>query len=158
MPQRQDYILRLLEELNQFLAEVARFRRAGSYDAALLTLLQAQERLFARPAEQFMALPVEDQVRLLAMDESTANARDKCVAYAALLAVAGHIYQARAQPALAHGAYQLASHVTLLALRQFSPPESSAERARIAALLGQLPPDDLTADAKTWLMQLDGKS
>jgi hypothetical protein len=158
MPQRQDYILRLLEELNQFLAEVARFRRVGSYDAALLTLLQAQERLFARPAEQFMALPVAEQVRLLAVDESAANARDKCVAYATLLAVAGHIYQARDQPALAHGAYQLASHVILMALQQFSPPASLDDRARITELVGQLPPDDLNAEVRTWLIELDGKT
>jgi hypothetical protein len=155
MPQRQDYILRLLEELKHFLAEVARFRQAGSHDAALLTLLQAQERLFARPAEQFMALPVEEQVHLLVVDESAANARDKCLAYATLLVEAGKVYQARAQSALAHGAYQLAMQVTLLALRQSSPPDG---RARVAALLNQVPPDELIPEVKDWLIYGQGES
>ncbi|HUJ42938.1 MAG TPA: hypothetical protein VLW52_04945 [Opitutaceae bacterium] len=149
MPERQDYILRLLEELNQFLAEVMRFRRAGSHDAALLTLLQAQERLFARPAEQFMALPVAQQVHLLVVDESAAHARQKCLAYATLLVEAAQIYDARTQPALAHGAYQLAMEVILLAWRQPSPAD---DRARFAALLARVPPDELLPEIKDGLI------
>ena len=154
MPERQDYLLRLLDELKQFLAEVARFRRAGSHDAALLTLLQAQERLFARPAEQFMALPVEQQVHLLAVDEPAATAREKCLAYATLVIEAGQIYQAKTQSALAHGAYQLAMQVILLAPRE---PLSAGDHARLAALLGQIPPAELLPELKDWLIPGGGK-
>jgi len=153
VPQRQDYILRLLEELGQFLAEVARFRRAGSSDAALLTLLQAQERLFARRAEQFIALPVEQQVHLLAVDEPAANAREKCLAYATLLVEAGQTYETRVQPALALGAYRLAMQVILLAWREPPPPD---DRARVAALLARIPADQLLPELKDWLIRGDG--
>jgi hypothetical protein len=69
-PQKQDYLLRLLEELGQFVAEITRLRNGGSHDAALLTVLQAQERLFARPAQEFIARPVEEQVALLVIAET----------------------------------------------------------------------------------------
>lgn len=157
-PQRQDYMLRLLEELGQFLAEILKFRQAGSHDAALLTVLRAQERLFARPAEEFMARPIDEQVHLLVIGESDDTARDKCLAYATLLTEAGHTYQAREQAALAQGAYQLALHVILLAARRFPPADSAELRARIAALLDQLPDDDLNAEVKGLLRQFEGKA
>ena len=39
----------------QLMAEVTKLRNQGCYDAALLTLFQAQERLFARPAQDPIA-------------------------------------------------------------------------------------------------------
>jgi hypothetical protein len=154
MPERQDYILRLLEELGRFLAEVVKFRQAGHYEAALLTLLQAQERLFVRPVPEFMTRPVEEQVHLLVLGETAAIAREKCLAYANLLTEAGHTYQARGQPALAQDAYQLALHVTLLAALRFSSADSAEPRARIAALRERLPAGELNEELKKLLDQL----
>lgn len=148
-------MLRLLEELGQFLAEILKFRQGGSHDAALFTVLRAQERLFARPAQDFIPRPLEEQVHLLVVGESDTNARDKCLAYATFLTEAGHTYQAKGQPPLALGAYQLALHVTLLAGVKFPPADSSALRARIAALLDQLPADDLNAEVKGLLHQFE---
>jgi hypothetical protein len=156
MPERQDFIQRLLEELGQFLAEVMKYRRAGSHDAALLTLLHAQERLFVRPVQEFMTRPVEEQVHLLVLGESDSNARDKCLAYATLLTEVGHTYQAKGQAAVAQGAYQVALHVVLLTTLRFPPGDQAELRARIAALLDQLPPDDLNADVKGLLRQVEG--
>ena len=155
MPERQDFIQRLLEELGQFLAEVMKYRRAGSHDAALLTLLHAQERLFVRPVQEFVMRPVAEQLHLLALGESASNARDKCLAYATLLTEVGRTYQAKGQPALAHGAYQLALHVVLLTTLSFPPADRAERRARIAALLDLLPPDDLNADVKGLLRQVE---
>ncbi|MGA2444316.1 MAG: hypothetical protein ABSG50_02670 [Opitutaceae bacterium] len=154
-PQRQDYMLRLLEEQGRFLVEILEFRQAGSYDAALFTVLRAQERLFARPAQDFIPLSLEEQVHLLVVGETDTNARDKCLAHATLLTEAGLTYQAKGQPPLALGAYQLALHVTLLAAVMFPPADSSALRARIAALLDQLPADDLNAEVKELLRQFE---
>jgi hypothetical protein len=158
MPERQDFIQRLLEELGQFLAEVAKFRQAGRHDAALLTLLQAQERLFVRPVQDFITRPVEEQVHLLVLGETAATARAKCLAYATLLTEAGHTYQARGQPALAQGAYQLALHVTLLAALSFPSADSAEPRARIAALRERLPVGELTEELKQLLDQLAAKA
>jgi len=151
-------MLRLLEELRQFLAEILKFRQGGSHDAALFTVLRAQERLFARPAQDFIPRPLEEQVHLLVVGESAANALEKCLAYATLLTEAGHTYQAKGQPPLVLGAYQLALHVTLLAAVKFPPTDSSALRARIAALLDQLPADDLNVKVKELLRQFEGSA
>ena len=151
MPQRQDYVERMLEELRQSLAEVARYRQAGSFDAALLTLLQAQERLFVRPVAEFMTRPVAEQVQLLAVGETAAHAREKCLAYAALLAEAGSIYAANGLADLARGADEVALHVLLLAARQFPPSDPAELQARIAALAGRLPADARGAEVRALL-------
>jgi hypothetical protein len=155
-PQKQDYMVRLMEELTRYLAEIRRLRDGGSGDAALLTVLQAQQRLFARPAQEFMTRSLEEQVHLLVIGETAADAREKCLAYATLLTEAGHTYQAREQTAVASGAYQLALQVLLLTARQSSGLDRSDIQARIAALLGRIPVGDLTAEVKALLNQFAG--
>src|SRR5664280_2328194 len=131
-----------------------RDRNQGSYDAALHTLLQAQERLFSRPAEEFVGRPIEDQVNLLVRGENPANAREKCLLYATLLAEAASTYQARDQAALALGACRWALHVLLLARQESSDADPSALRARLGALLDQLHDDHLAQELKDLLRQL----
>ncbi len=158
MPERQDYILRLLEELGRFLAEVVKFRQAGHYEAALLTLLQAQERLFVRSVPEFMTRPIEEQVHLLVLGETAAIAREKCLAYANLLTEAGHTYRAGGQLVLAQGAYQLALHVTLLAALKLPSTDPADTQARILALRGWLPADELRDEVKQLLDRLAAKA
>jgi hypothetical protein len=155
-PQKQDYMLRLIEELARYLAEIRKLRDGGSCDAALLTVLQAQERLFARPAQEFMTRSLAEQVHLLVVGETDANAREKCLAYATLIAEAGHTYRAREQTAVASGAYQLALHVLLLTARRFPGSDPSDLPARVATLLDHLPVGDLTAEVKALLNQFAG--
>jgi hypothetical protein len=157
-PQRQDYLLRLLEEQARFLSEIVEFRQAGSYDAALFTVLRAQERLFAQPAHDFISRSLDEQVHLLVIGESDTNARDKCLALATLLTEAGHTYQAKEQPPLALGAYQLAFQVTLLAAVKFPPADSTTLRTRIAALLARVPAGDLNAEVKELLRQFENRA
>lgn len=158
MPERQDYVQRLLEELRHSLAEVAKYRQAGSFDAALLTLLHAQERLFVRPVQEFMTRPVTEQVHLLALGESAAHAREKCVVYASLLAEAGRTYEAKGQPAMGRGADAVALHVLLLAARQFPSADATGLQARIAAQLERVPADDLGADVRALLGESAGRA
>jgi hypothetical protein len=155
MPQRQDYLMRLLDELAQLLAQALKFRQSGSHDAALHTILQAQERLFARPAQDFLSRPVDEQVHWLVVGETPANAQDKCLLYATLLIEAGYTYHAKGQAPLALGACQLALHMILLTTRKFPATESATQCARIARLLGELPEDDLHAEVKALLDRLE---
>ena len=155
-PQKQDYMLRLMEELATFLAEIRKLRDGGSGDAALLTVLQAQQRLFARPAHEFITRNLDEQVHLLVIGETEADACEKCLAYATLLAEAGHIYRAREQAAVASGAYQLALHVLLLAAHRFPGPGRSDMRARVAALLEHVASEDLNDPVKALLNQFAG--
>lgn len=156
MPERQDFIQRLLEELRQTLAQVVRFREAGSHDAALATLLQAQERLFVRPAQEFMMLPLERQLRLLVIGESDAAAREKCTVFATLLTEMARTYQARDQVAPAQGARRLALQVLLLTAQRRAQPGADAELGpRIAALRQELPDDALDPELTALLERYD---
>lgn len=153
-PQKQDYILRLIEELGQFAAEITRLRDGGRYDAALLTVLQAQERLFARPAQDFIARPVEEQMTLLVIADTVPNGQEKCRAYARLLIEAGATYQAKDQPALALGAYRFALTVLLLAQDRLPGMDASTLKDRIGSLIDPLPEDDLKNEVQGLLNQL----
>jgi hypothetical protein len=155
-PQKQDYLLRLMEELTRFLAEIRKLRDGGSCDAALHTILQAQQRLFARPAQEFMTRSLEEQVHLLVVGETAANAREKCLMYATLITEAGHTYQVREQTAVASGAYQLALHILLLTAHRFPGPDESDISARVSALLARVAVKDLTADVRALLNQFAG--
>ena len=155
-PQKQDYLLRLIEELGQFLAEVTKLRSQGNYGAAMLTILQAQERLFVRSVPEFMTRPIEEQVHLLVLGETAAIAREKCLAYANLLTEAGHTYRAGGQLVLAQGAYQLALHVTLLAALKFPSTDPADTQARILALRGWLPADELRDEVEQALVPEGG--
>jgi hypothetical protein len=157
-PQKQDYLLRLIEELGQFLAEVTKLRSQGNYGAAMLTILQAQERLFARPAKEFISRPVEDQVALLVIGETAADSREKCLAYARLLTEAGIIYQAKDQTALALGAYRFALHVLLLARERIPGFDPIPLADRLGPLLDQLPEDGLKDEVRGLLRQLAAPS
>jgi hypothetical protein len=152
MPSRkQDYLLRLIEELGQLMTEIVKLRKHGSLDTALQTLLQAQERLFARPSQEFMTRPVEEQLHLLVVGETAADAREKCLMYAALLTEAGHIYAAREQTAVASGAYQFALHVLLFNALRHPAADEVSDRALIATALDLLPGEQLALDVKRML-------
>ena len=121
-PQRQDYLLRLIEELGRFVREALRSGEPQRAEAALPALVQAQERLFARPAAQFVELTPEAQADLLARGESAATAREKCLTYAAILDYAAELYDPAGRPALA-----LASRDWATAIREIADtrwPES----------------------------------
>ena len=158
MHERQDFIQRLLEELRRTLVQVRRFRDAGSHDAALATLLQAQERLFVRPAQEFMVLPVDKQLRLLVIGESDAAAREKSLIFATLLTEMGITYQVRGQVAPAHGAYQLALQVLLLAAHQFASQNFPEFRVGIDALRPLLPAEQLSPEVAALLAAFDASA
>jgi len=151
-PEKQDYLLRLLEELGRFISEIGRYREQGSHDAALVGVIQAQERLFSRPAEQFLGRPFEEQIRLLTLGEIPAMAREKCLAYAVLVAEAGRTYLARGQTAIAAGAYQLALQIILHISERFPASDVVCARAEIEVLF-DLPPDEVLADRISGLLR-----
>jgi hypothetical protein len=153
---REDYLLRLIEELREFVAQAVALRDTGRLGQALLTIVAAQERLFARPAAEFASRPVDEQLRLLTIDEAPGTARGKCLAYASILREAGRTYAALGRDDLAAGACQLALYVTLtVALASGEPaadlgPAIAELRARVPAaslqgpvreLLARLPPE-----------------
>ncbi|HTZ20985.1 MAG TPA: hypothetical protein VMC06_08890 [Opitutaceae bacterium] len=131
--ERQDYLLRLIEQLRQFVAQALALRQAGKLDEALIALVHAQEKLFVRPAAEFRHLPLDEQLPMLKLGESAETGRNKCIAYAAILEQAGLVYQGKNQDAIAGSAFQLALHVLLLVASEPGAvtPELRSEIARL---------------------------
>lgn len=111
MPGKEDYFLRHLSVLRQFLAQVAKLRVSGQPEQAMVVLMQAQEKLFCRPPSQVLALGLEDQLRLLATGVSQEDARECQIGYALLLKEAGLCYADRGRPEIAATAFGTALRI-----------------------------------------------
>jgi hypothetical protein len=133
MSLQRDYILRLLDQLREFLAQIVRLREAGRPDDALLAILQAQERLFGRGAALFMSLAPEEQFRVLTSGQAADEARGKCILQADLLSEMARVYAGREQQALASGAWQYARMLLELTAEKF-PGAGADVGERIAAV------------------------
>ena len=126
---RQDYLLRLIEELGRFVRELSHLRSAGRHEEALLRTMQAQEQLFGGSAAAQAALTPAEQVIVLTRDEPPRVAGQKCLAHATLLTESARTYRARDAHELADGALLAALEIAAAAAEQFPvaladfPPE-----------------------------------
>ena len=155
--ERQDYLLRLIEQLRQLVAGALALRQAGKLDEALLALVHAQEKLFVRPAVAFRHLPLAGQLPMLRLGESAETGREKCVAYAAILEQAGLVYQGKNQDAIAASAFQLALHVLLLVASEPGTVTSEV-RHSIAALRERVSTEELNAPTRELLARYEEHS
>jgi len=155
--EKQDYLLRLIEQLRQFVAQALALRQAGKLDEALIALVHAQEKLFVRPAVEFRHLPLTEQLPMLKFGESAETGREKCVAYAAILEQAGLVYQGKNQDAIAASAYQLALHVLLLVASEPGTVTSEV-RHSIAALRERVSTEELNAPTRELLARYEEHS
>lgn len=134
--QRQDYILRQIDLLRQFVARLAGKRPDLELEEALLLSFHLQEKLFPLPPAEFLRLALPDQIAALRRSESPADARDKCLAYASLLAETAVLYDYKGRDELAAGARQMALYAALdLALENRSDPAAAALIDRLVAVL-----------------------
>ena len=154
---RDDYILRAIEQLRLMVAAAVKLRDGGKLDQALLAIVSAQEKLFARPAPAFMGLGLDEQLRLLKLGESPDSAREKCLGYAAVLREAGLVYEARDKKELAVSAFQSALYITLTVAVE-SKPVAEALTLSIAELLERVPAEELYAPVKALLAGLDART
>lgn len=129
---REDYILRMIEELRLFIAQVITLRGAGRYDEALIAIINAQERLFGMPAQQVLATDPASQFELLTKGESAEIGRPKCLALANLLAETAHVYTDKGQAALAVGAWRFAIEILERAHTRFGDNESGEVVRKLA--------------------------
>jgi hypothetical protein len=116
---RHDYILNLLDQLREFLAQIVRFREAERPDDALVAILQAQERLFGREASLFAGLAPEEQFHVLTFGEAEGDARGKCLMQVDLLSELARAYAFKEQQALAFGAWQYARQLLEMTAEKF---------------------------------------
>jgi len=155
---RDDYILRAIEQLRLMVAAAIKLRDGGQLDQALLAIVSAQEKLFARHAPEFMGLGLDEQLDLLRIGEAPDTAREKCLGYATLLREAGLVYQARDKPDLAVSAFQSALYVVLTVAVESVGPTSDDLAATIAELLDLVPVEQLYAPIRELLSELSRRS
>ncbi|MBK9991219.1 MAG: hypothetical protein IPP19_10930 [Verrucomicrobia bacterium] len=153
---RDDYILRAIEQLRLMVASAVNLRDSGKLDQALIAIVSAQEKLFARPAPAFMGLGLDEQLQLLKIGESPDSAREKCLGYAAVLREAGLVYEARDKNELAVSAYQSALYVTLTVAIE-SQSSGEALSPTIAELFERVPSEQLQAPVKELLARVDAR-
>ncbi len=154
---RDDYILRAIEQLRLMVAAAVKLRDGGKLDQALLSIVSAQEKLFARPAPAFMSLGLDEQLHLLKVGESPDSAREKCLGYAAILREAGLVYEACGKSDLAQSAFQSALYVNL-SIAVESKASTGELMPAIAELLARVPFEDLHAPVKEFLARLDART
>jgi hypothetical protein len=147
---RQDYILREIDLLRQFVARLAGARDGATLEQALQLALNLQEKLFGMPAVDFLQKPVDGQVAALLANESKAAGEAKCLAYAQLLQHTAQLYEFRGRGDLAAGANQLALQVVLhVALDE--PVDPGAARDLVTELLAAVDPQELHAPTREML-------
>ena len=150
MAVRDDYILRYLAFVRQALAQAMKLREARQPDHALRVILQAQEKLFGRPVADFATRTVDEQLALLSTGESLDTARDKRLAYAALLREAGLVYLSRERADLAESAFQLALHAMLTVVVE-RPTLAEEHLPVMRELLARIRPEALHAPVRELL-------
>ena len=131
--QRQDYVLKLIEQLGAFFRQVRRLREIGQTDEALMILVRAQESLMGKTAAEFSALSFGEQFQALTQGEKDTIACEKVCAYAALLRSMAEVYRQRGQDAVAEGAALLSDTMIGYAVDHF-PDETRPTMERMAAL------------------------
>jgi hypothetical protein len=145
---RRDYILRIIDEVSRLLARVIFKRRAGESEAALQTVVQACERLFALEADQLFQFTPDQHFVMLTEGESPEMGRDKVLLYAALNAEAGQIYTRLGNPTMARASFLNALRLSLRARTEFSPeglPAYAPSLALLREALADSPLDPATA-------------
>lgn len=149
---RQDYLLRLIEELTQFLARAVFQRKAGRERQALAAIVESCERLFGLEAAELFQFTPDQHFVMLTDGEAPDNARAKVLIYAALTAEAGRNYAALGKTELARASFLSALRLTLRSREAFptdAPPPSYAPP--IPELLQPLQDQPLDAETTSWL-------
>ena len=151
---REDYLIRLIEDLRIFVSRAINLRDQGQLGQALQAVVIAQEKLFARPAAEFTVLPIDEQLRLLCLDESPSTARAKCLSYVAMLEEGGNVLQARGRDDMAASAWQLALYVAAWTALSHPVPAGNAPDPALARLRARVPADQLQPPTKALLERL----
>jgi hypothetical protein len=150
--QRQDYILRQIDLLRQFVKRVLLKRPDPELDEALLLTLHLQEKLFPVPPAEFLRLELAEQIAQLRQGESRAEGNVKCRTYALLLVETARLYEHKGHPDFAAGARQMALFAAL-SVALDDPADGEANLVS-RELLAQLDPLSLQAPVIALLEQL----
>lgn len=150
--QQQDYLLRQIDLLRQFVKRLLSKRPDPELDEALLLALHLQEKLFPVPPADFLRLALAEQIALLRRNEAQGTGNEKCRAYAALLTETARLYEHKGQPDLAAGARQMGLYAALSVAVENRDDDEAASLVR--ELLGTVDVQTLHAPVIALLKQL----
>jgi len=136
---RQDYILRQIDLLRQFVKRVLVKNPDPELDEALLLALHLQEKLLPRPPAEFLQLGLTEQVAELRRGESRETANGKCRLYAELLEETARLYLHRGLSEYADGARLMGLHVALTVV--LDDPTDAVAGQLVQDFLGALDPN-----------------
>lgn len=151
---RQDYILRLISDLRQFVASVLGTGDPARASEALHAILHAQQRLFHVPPPEFLGLTLDEQIDLLARAEAPAHAVEKIATYAATLNEAARVYETINRDDMAASSRQLALGVLLSAASRW-PEQRHQVADEIARLRAILPDESLNPPVREMALAWD---
>jgi hypothetical protein len=150
---RRDYILTLIDQIGEVLAQLVAKRKNTPQPAAaqsqqvLHSIIQSCERLFGLEASRLFQFTPDQHVVMLAEGESPENARDKILLYAALCAEAGQTYTVLGKPEPARHSFLNALRLTLKAKQTFGAEGLPLFAPDVSALLSAL--QDAPLDPET---------
>ncbi len=137
MPER-DYLLRLIEQMIEAVLQAAKLRKAGQPEQAIHSAVSQMEKLLGLPPGGFGSLSIDQLFFQLTQDERPEDARNKCLAFAALSREAGLAYADKDLSALAQPAFYLSLVFTLIALTRYPRANPPPFTPAVDELLGRL--------------------
>lgn len=149
---RQDYLLRQMELLRQFVARLVNDHRPAEVEQALQLSLSLQEKLMPRPAAEFLQLDAAAQFSALSRHESPEDAAEKCLTFSELLVHTASLYELRGRDDLALGARQLALHIATLAALEH---HDEVARQNVGLLRQLVPVEALHPPVRELLRRVD---
>jgi hypothetical protein len=148
---RRDYLLRMIDEVGRLLARVIFQRQNRREQEALQSVVQACERLFNLEAAQLFQFTPDQHFLMLTQGESSEDARDKVLLYAALNAEAARAYLSLHNPAMARSSFLNALRFTLRARKEFPPDGLPDYAPKIPELLDALKDQPLDPETEEML-------
>jgi hypothetical protein len=147
---REDYIIRHIQMVGPFIAQIVNARRAGQEDQAIQIAMQAVEKLFGLRMDEISSYSLEAQLDHLAKGLSRNEARGRQFAYALLLKELGLSYRYRDRSDVSVSSFNAALWIALrLLVENESADGAVAELAR--EMLSCVPPELLDEPLKELL-------
>jgi hypothetical protein len=148
---RQDYIMRMIEQLVRVLAEAAALKKANKYAEALLTIDQALQELSGFDSKFVNSLP--DDALLTMLKTGDALDADKCIIVADLLDIEGDIYEVQGQLQESYYRHLKALNLFLAAFLSRTQTSLPHHFAQIEPIVEKLESYDLPLETKhrLWL-------
>jgi tetratricopeptide (TPR) repeat protein len=150
---KQDFLMRMLEQLRGLLPYILDLARSGNYEEAHAVIDQAVRELVGIGTDGVVLLPEAVLLDRLRLDESI-SWEDKCLFLASVLFEEGKVLEVEGQEAKAYGRYTKALNLLLiLALQDKDFQERSELIPEIETVLASLADFHLTAVSSAYLLE-----